>query len=253
MQVAAAGPPGTLADADQAGDHRDAEEVHRRRDDRPAPRQEGRRPQRRSSPPRRPPSLAGPDRAAAVDEGMPKATSIVKASTPPVPMVALSDPTGAIDLVGTTLFLDVNTKASRRSGACAAHRRAGAQARRRRLEDLELQALGQPHRLRPPHADDELDGEERTMIQTLRRHPFVTATVTVPVVDRAHAGRRLHALAQRRPDAVRVRRGLVLGDQDRGGRLHARARRAGVHPGARQRRPARRDVDRAATRSTSSA
>jgi hypothetical protein len=57
-------------------------------------------------------SLAGPDRAAAVDEGMPKATSVVKATTPPVAMVALSDPTGAIDLVGTTLFLDVNAKAT---------------------------------------------------------------------------------------------------------------------------------------------
>jgi len=57
-------------------------------------------------------SLAGPDRDAAIDEGMPKATAIVKASTPPVPMVALSDATGAIDLVGTTLFLEVNTKAA---------------------------------------------------------------------------------------------------------------------------------------------
>jgi hypothetical protein len=57
-------------------------------------------------------SLAGPDRAAAIDEGMPKATATVKASTPPVPMVALSDSTGAIDLVGTTLFLDVKTKSA---------------------------------------------------------------------------------------------------------------------------------------------
>lgn len=57
-------------------------------------------------------SLAGPDRAAAIDEGMPKATALVKASTPPVAMTALSDATGAIDLVGTTLFLDVNTKAA---------------------------------------------------------------------------------------------------------------------------------------------
>ncbi len=77
-------------------------------------------------------SLAGPDRAAAIDEGMPKATTIVKASTPPVPMVALSDATGAIDLVGTTLFLDVNTKAAHgplrvlRTGELVLKRDAGA-------------------------------------------------------------------------------------------------------------------------------
>jgi hypothetical protein len=56
--------------------------------------------------------LTGANRDAVVDEGMPKATTTVKVTTPPVPIVALSDPTGAIDLVGTTLFLDVNTKAS---------------------------------------------------------------------------------------------------------------------------------------------
>jgi hypothetical protein len=55
-------------------------------------------------------SLQGPDRSAAVDEGMPKATAVVKAETPPVGMVALSDTAGVINLVGTTLFLDVNTK-----------------------------------------------------------------------------------------------------------------------------------------------
>ncbi len=57
-------------------------------------------------------ALIGPAADAVVDNGMPKATTTVKATTPPVPIVALSDPTGAIDLVGTTLFLDVITKAS---------------------------------------------------------------------------------------------------------------------------------------------
>jgi hypothetical protein len=57
-------------------------------------------------------ALAGPNRDAALDEGMPKATATVKATAPPVPLVALSDATGAIDLVGTTLFLDVHTKTS---------------------------------------------------------------------------------------------------------------------------------------------
>lgn len=57
-------------------------------------------------------SLTGPDRAATVDDEMPKATATVKASAPPVSMVALSDATGAIGLVGATVYLDVNTKAS---------------------------------------------------------------------------------------------------------------------------------------------
>ena len=57
-------------------------------------------------------SIAGLNRAAVVDDGMPKAVTTVKASTPPVPLTALSDPSGAIDLVGATLFLDVRTKAA---------------------------------------------------------------------------------------------------------------------------------------------
>jgi hypothetical protein len=53
----------------------------------------------------------GPNRATVVDEGMPKATKLVKAVAPAVPLVALSDQTGAINLVGASLVLDVNTKA----------------------------------------------------------------------------------------------------------------------------------------------
>ncbi len=57
-------------------------------------------------------SLAGPDGAAATDEGLPKATAKVVATAPPVSLTALSDPSGAIDLVGATLYLNVDTKAS---------------------------------------------------------------------------------------------------------------------------------------------
>ncbi|MGZ4688662.1 MAG: hypothetical protein ACXVKA_05845 [Acidimicrobiia bacterium] len=77
-------------------------------------------------------SLTGPNRDAAVDEGMPKSTGTVKAVAPPVPLVALSDPTGAIDLVGATLFLDVHAKASGgpvrvlRTGELVVQRDAGA-------------------------------------------------------------------------------------------------------------------------------
>ena len=56
-------------------------------------------------------SIEGLDSAAVVDDGMPKSVTTVKATAPPVPLTALSDPSGAIDLVGATLFLDVNTKA----------------------------------------------------------------------------------------------------------------------------------------------
>ncbi len=57
-------------------------------------------------------ALTGPNRDAAVDDGMPKATTTVTAKNPPVTLTALSDPTGAIDLVAAPLFLDVHTKAS---------------------------------------------------------------------------------------------------------------------------------------------
>ncbi len=57
-------------------------------------------------------SVEGLAGAAVVDAGMPKAVTTVKASAPPVPLIALSDPSGAIDLVGAKLFLDVRTKAA---------------------------------------------------------------------------------------------------------------------------------------------
>lgn len=57
-------------------------------------------------------SLDGPDGAVATDEGLPKATAKVVAKAPPIGLTALSDQSGAIDLVGATLFLDVDTKAS---------------------------------------------------------------------------------------------------------------------------------------------
>ena len=58
-------------------------------------------------------ALIGPNRDTVVDDGMPKATSTVVAKNPPVPLTALSDQSGAIGLVGASLFLDVNAKASR--------------------------------------------------------------------------------------------------------------------------------------------
>lgn len=57
-------------------------------------------------------SLKGPDGAAATDEGLPKATAKVVAKAPPVALTALSDASGAIDLVGATVYLYVDTKAA---------------------------------------------------------------------------------------------------------------------------------------------
>jgi hypothetical protein len=57
-------------------------------------------------------SLEGPDGAAATDEGLPRATAKVVAKAPPISLTALSDPSGAIDLVGATLYLYVDTKAA---------------------------------------------------------------------------------------------------------------------------------------------
>lgn len=57
-------------------------------------------------------SLKGLYGAAATDEGLPKATAKVVAKAPPVALTALSDPSGAIDLVGATVNLAVDTKAA---------------------------------------------------------------------------------------------------------------------------------------------
>jgi hypothetical protein len=57
-------------------------------------------------------SLSGPDGAAATDEGLPKATAKVVAKAPPIALTALSDASGAIDLVGATVYLYVDTKAA---------------------------------------------------------------------------------------------------------------------------------------------
>jgi hypothetical protein len=56
-------------------------------------------------------ALAGLDRVAALDEGIPKATSTVKVTSAPMLLTALSDPTGAINMVGTSLYLDARTTA----------------------------------------------------------------------------------------------------------------------------------------------
>jgi hypothetical protein len=56
-------------------------------------------------------ALSGLDRVAALDEGIPKATSTVKVTSAPMLLTALSDPTGTINLVGTSLYLDARTTA----------------------------------------------------------------------------------------------------------------------------------------------
>lgn len=54
-------------------------------------------------------ALNGLDRVAALDEGVPKATGIVKVKSAPMILTALSDPMGGINLVGTSLFIDAST------------------------------------------------------------------------------------------------------------------------------------------------
>ena len=76
-------------------------------------------------------ALAGFDRAAALDEGMPKATGTVAVESAPLLLTALSDPTGAINLVGTSLYLDAKADSDRgpirvqRSGELVLTRDAG--------------------------------------------------------------------------------------------------------------------------------
>ena len=66
------------------------------------------------------PSLTGTNRDALVDEGIDPAISPVKSSALPVPLTALSDPAGAINLVGATL--DVTATTTNAAGPVAVHR-----------------------------------------------------------------------------------------------------------------------------------
>lgn len=66
------------------------------------------------------PALIGPEQDALVDTSVPKATGAVKAVLAPVNLTALSDQSGAIDLIGTTFDLTVNATAN--GGPIAIHR-----------------------------------------------------------------------------------------------------------------------------------
>lgn len=56
-------------------------------------------------------ALNGLDRVAALDEGVPKATGLVKVTAAPMILTALSDSMGGINLVGTSLFIDARATA----------------------------------------------------------------------------------------------------------------------------------------------
>jgi hypothetical protein len=58
-------------------------------------------------------ALSGLDRVAALDEGVPKATALVEVESAPMILTALSDQTGAINLVGTSLYVDAQTESTR--------------------------------------------------------------------------------------------------------------------------------------------
>ena len=66
------------------------------------------------------PALTGPEQDALTDAAVPKATGAVKVTLAPLNLTALSDQSGAIDLVGTTFDLTVNTTAS--GGPVTIHR-----------------------------------------------------------------------------------------------------------------------------------
>jgi hypothetical protein len=76
-------------------------------------------------------ALQGLDRVAALDEGVPKATSTVKVTSSPMLLTALGDPMGAINLVGTSLFIDAQARTAagpvrvKRSGELVLTRDAG--------------------------------------------------------------------------------------------------------------------------------
>jgi hypothetical protein len=65
-------------------------------------------------------ALTGTNRDALVDEGFQPATRTVKGTAQPVPLTALADPAGAINLVGVTL--DVTTTTANAAGPVTVHR-----------------------------------------------------------------------------------------------------------------------------------
>jgi len=76
-------------------------------------------------------ALNGLDRVAALDEGVPKATGLVKVTAQPMILTALSDPLGGINIVGTSLYIDARATAKdgpirvKRSGELVLSRDAG--------------------------------------------------------------------------------------------------------------------------------
>ncbi len=76
-------------------------------------------------------ALSGLDRVAALDEGVPKATGLVKVTSAPMILTALSDPMGLINLVGTSLYIDARATTKdgpvrvKRSGQLVLSRDAG--------------------------------------------------------------------------------------------------------------------------------
>ena len=66
------------------------------------------------------PALTGPEQDALTDTSVPKATGAVKTTLAPLNLTALSDQQGAIDLVGATFDLTVNTTAT--GGPVTIHR-----------------------------------------------------------------------------------------------------------------------------------
>ena len=66
------------------------------------------------------PALTGPEQDALTDTAVPKASGSVRATLAPLNLTALSDQSGAIDLVGATFDLTVNATA--RGGPVTIHR-----------------------------------------------------------------------------------------------------------------------------------
>jgi hypothetical protein len=66
------------------------------------------------------PAITGPERDALLDTDVPRATGRLTVSMQPVSLKGLADPTGAIDLVGSTL--DVTAQTTAKGGPITIHR-----------------------------------------------------------------------------------------------------------------------------------
>ena len=160
---------------------------------------------------RRPP---GPRPRGRARRRCPQGHHLVKVTTAPLLMTALSDPNGAINLVGTSLYLDAKTTPRRgrsRSSAVVSSSSPAMQAPGRSPASGCPPTGAAPESCGPP---PELDDHEHHHDRRAAAAPVLTATLLAPLVVALALAGLFAAVAPRRAAPVRVRGAVVPADED---------------------------------------